>query len=203
LADPIVLRTALQTIAATRVVKAAANPNKAQPIWAEELERMRATLTNSITTVEAAQTSKGRADHSPHGAAPAPVIPLDPAAEIAMLHPRYGEHPQRLEMSVDALCTQELRASAVLSRISAGLTEKGGQGASATCKIATWAALRQASTSRWLPLRIPSSVFTTLSGGSLPALLPALMLPRVAMKCMPMAFAPSMLSSRRTPLGWM
>ena len=102
-ADSIALRTALQTIAATKAVKTVADPNKAQPTLAEELERVRATLTKSITTVEAAQPSRGRADHSAHGAAPAPVIPLDPAAEFAMLHQRYGEQQRRMEMSVDAL----------------------------------------------------------------------------------------------------
>ena len=102
-ADAITLRNALQTIPATKAVKAVGDPHGGHPALAEALERVRSTLTKSITTAEAAQPSRGRADHSAHGASPAPMIPLDPTAEFAMLHQRYGEQQRRMEMSVDAL----------------------------------------------------------------------------------------------------
>ena len=102
-ADAITLRSALQTIPAVQPVQARAAVPPAPQALTEELQRVRATLTKSITSVEPAQPSRGRADHSSHGAASAPPIPLDPAAEFAMLHQRYGEQQRRMEMSVDAL----------------------------------------------------------------------------------------------------
>lgn len=119
-ADSITLRTALQAIAATKPVKPAAALGSAPSSLAEELLRVRATLTKSITTAEAALPSRGRADHSAHAAAPAPPIPLDPAAEFAMLHQRYGEQQRRMEMSVDAL---RAHARQVLSQTSQELAQ--------------------------------------------------------------------------------
>jgi hypothetical protein len=100
-ADAITLRTALQTIAATRQGQSTAPI--APTSLADELQRVRATLTKSITTVELALPTRGRADHSSHAAAAVPVMPLEPVAEFAMLHQRHGEQQRRMEMSVDAL----------------------------------------------------------------------------------------------------
>lgn len=119
-ADAITLRTALQIIPTTKPGKAAVAPNSARPALAEELQRVRAALTHSITTVEAALPSRGRADHSSHVAVAAPVIPLDPMAEFAMLHQRYGEQQRRMEMSVDAL---RAYARQVLSQTSPELAQ--------------------------------------------------------------------------------
>ena len=119
-ADSISLRTALQAIPATKFAKASVAPNSAPPALAEELQRVRATLTKSITTVEATPSSRSRADHSAHGAVNAPPIPLDPAAEFAMLHQRYGEQQRRMEMSVDAL---RAHARQVLSQTSPELAQ--------------------------------------------------------------------------------
>jgi hypothetical protein len=119
-ADSITLRTALQSIPAAQKAKlSSAVPIDPQSL-AEELQRVRATLTKSITTVESALPSRGRADHSSHVAAPVPVIPLDPAAEFAMLHQRYSEQQRRMEMSVDAL---RARAREVLAQASPELAQ--------------------------------------------------------------------------------
>ncbi len=103
-ADAIALRTALLGIPATKLGQAGTiSSNGVLPSLADELQRVRATLTKSITTVELPQPTQGRADHSSHATAAAPVMPLDPAAEFAMLHQRYVEQQRRMEMSVDAL----------------------------------------------------------------------------------------------------
>lgn len=114
-ADAITLRTALQAIPTAKQTKPSSAVPVAPNLLAEELQRVRATLSKSITTVEAAQPQRNRADHSAHGAVAAPVIPLDPAAEFAMLHQRYGEQQRRMEMSVDAL---RARARDLLSQAS-------------------------------------------------------------------------------------
>jgi hypothetical protein len=124
-ADAITLRTALQSIPATSQAKAASPGAPTTPeTLAEALQRVRATLTKSITTVESALPTRGRADHSSYvAAAAAPAIALEPATEFAMLHQRYGEQQRRMEMSVDALrahARQTLsRASPELARLAA------------------------------------------------------------------------------------
>ncbi|HEY9097064.1 MAG TPA: DUF3348 family protein, partial [Hydrogenophaga sp.] len=108
-ADAITLRTALQ-VAPPQSQARGGVPRAAQgahaeglPDLLEEVRRVRATLTKSITTPEPSQSRRGPADHSPQAALAAPVAPLDPAAEFAMLHQRYGEQQRRMEMSIDAL----------------------------------------------------------------------------------------------------
>lgn len=117
-ADAITLRTALQTIPAAQPGKSLTAAPIAPTVLAEELHRVRATLTKSITTVENALPLRNRADHSAHGAIAAPSIPLDPAAEFAMLQQRYGEQQRRMEMSADAL---RARARELLSQASPDL----------------------------------------------------------------------------------
>ncbi|WP_157694121.1 DUF3348 family protein [Hydrogenophaga crassostreae] len=119
-ADSITLRTALQAIPSAQKTRPAPSASIDPQSLAEELSRVRATLTQSITTVEPALPGRGRADHSSHGAVPAPVMPLDPAAEFAMLHQRYGEQQRRMEMSVDALRSH---AREVLSQASPELAQ--------------------------------------------------------------------------------
>lgn len=111
-ADAIALRTALLSIPAAKPGHVATTNthtnttttrSHAPPSLTDELQRVRATLTQSITSVEVARPIQGRADHSSHAAVVAPVIALDPAAEFAMLHQRYVEQQRRMEMSVDAL----------------------------------------------------------------------------------------------------
>lgn len=100
-ADAITLRSALQSQAAPMAPGRTGAP--APHSLAEELQQVRATLTKSIETAESVQPQRGRADHSAQGALSAPALPLDPAAEFAMLHQRYVEQQRRMEMSVDAL----------------------------------------------------------------------------------------------------
>lgn len=106
-ADAITLRSALQALPAAQMglppQAASARTPAAPHTLVEELQRVRATLTQSILSVEPAPSQRGRADHSPYVAPAAPWVPLDPAAEFAMLHQRYGEQQRRMEMSVDAL----------------------------------------------------------------------------------------------------
>lgn len=118
-ADAITLRTALQTQPVARATQAAnIGQGFAPDALLEALQRVRATLTQSITTVEAALPQRNRADHSAHGAIAAPPVPLDPAAELAMLNQRYGEQQRRMEMSIDAL---RAHARQVLSQASPAL----------------------------------------------------------------------------------
>jgi hypothetical protein len=114
-ADAIALRTALQTIPSTRPLRTVPVSSNTPASLAEELQRVRATLTKSITTVDAPPPPRGRADRSVHASTPAPVLPIDPSAEFAMLHQRYGEQQRRMEMSVDAL---RAHARQVLSQTS-------------------------------------------------------------------------------------
>ena len=81
------------------------------------------------------------------------------------------------------------------------LTEKGEQGATATCSMAPWERSCQRSTSRWVSRRMSASFSTTRSGGRPPWLCPTLIEPRVAVKRMPARAAPSMASSSRQPFG--
>lgn len=113
--DAITLRTALQSAPLTRTLKAATEAAVAPGALAEELQRVRATLVKSITTVESAPPQRNRADHSAHGATPTVALPIDPAAEYALLHQRHGEQQRRMELSVDAL---RVRARALLSQAS-------------------------------------------------------------------------------------
>ena len=85
--------------------------------------------------------------------------------------------------------------------MSSRLTEKGEQGASAICSMEPEAGSWYRATSRSMSARMSASRSTTESGGRPPALWPTLMAPRVAVKRMPASRAPSMLSSRRQPLG--
>ena len=106
-ADAIELRAALQSLGSTRA-RSVARPAAAVTLAStvsldEELERVRATLTQSILSTEPAQPIRGRADRSAQAALAAPALPLDPAAEYAMLHQRYVDQQRRMEMSVDAL----------------------------------------------------------------------------------------------------
>jgi hypothetical protein len=106
-ADAIELRAALQSLGSPRA-RSVARPAAAVTLAStvsldEELERVRATLTQSILSTEPAQPPRGRADRSAHAALAAPALPLDPAAEYAMLHQRYIDQQRRMEMSVDAL----------------------------------------------------------------------------------------------------
>ena len=113
-ADAITLRTALQTShAAQPTTTARVGPPVAPDTLLEDLQRMRATLTQSITTVEAAQPPRNRADHSAHGAFVAPLMLLDPTAEFTVLNQRYGEQQRRMAMGIDAL---RVHARQVLSR---------------------------------------------------------------------------------------
>ncbi|MEZ5705931.1 MAG: DUF3348 family protein [Burkholderiaceae bacterium] len=111
-ADSIALRAALQATptqpqARRTVQKSTQSAQGAHaeglPDLLEEVRRVRATLAKSITTPEPSQPRRGPADHSPQAAMVAPAVPLDPAAEFAMLHQRYGEQQRRMEMSIDAL----------------------------------------------------------------------------------------------------
>jgi hypothetical protein len=102
-ADAITLRTALHTQVGPKARVPARVVAPSQHSLAEELQQVRATLTKSIEATEPAQPQRGRADHSAQGAFAAPALPLDPAAEFAMLHQRYVEQQRRMEMSVDAL----------------------------------------------------------------------------------------------------
>ncbi|MEX1167680.1 MAG: DUF3348 family protein [Hydrogenophaga sp.] len=118
-ADAITLRTALQTQPVARSTQATnLGQGFAPDALLEALQRVRATLTQSLTTVEAALPQRNRADHSAHGATAAPPVPLDPVAELAMLNQRYGEQQRRMEMSIDAL---RAHARQVLSQASPGL----------------------------------------------------------------------------------
>ena len=106
-ADAIELRAALQSLASPRA-RSVARPAAAVTLAStvsldEELERVRATLTQSILSTEPAQPPRGRADRSAQAALATPALPLDPAAEYAMLHQRYVDQQRRMEMSVDAL----------------------------------------------------------------------------------------------------
>ncbi len=99
-ADAITLRSALQSQGTHK------KPVAGSPVpqsLADEVQRVRATLTQSILAVEPVQPPRGRADHSAQGALAAPALPIDPVAEFAMLHQRYVEQQRRMEMSVDAL----------------------------------------------------------------------------------------------------
>ena len=102
-ADAIALRSALQLHGAPKKSATPRSGSAAPLSLADEVQRVRATLTHSIATVEPVQPQRGRADHSALGALAAPALPLDPAAEFAMLHQRYVEQQRRMEMSVDAL----------------------------------------------------------------------------------------------------
>ena len=102
-ADAITLRSALQTRVEPRETAPTRTGATASNGLADELQKVRATLTQSIESVEPAQPQRSRADHSAQGALAAPVLPFDVAAEFALLHQRYVEQQRRMEMSVDAL----------------------------------------------------------------------------------------------------
>jgi hypothetical protein len=140
-ADAITLRTALQAAPAQRGVHepiqraphgdtpsatrsaALGRLGEGESDLLEEVRRVRATLTKSITSPEPSQPRRGRADHSPQAVKAVPVAPLDPAAEFALLHQRYGEQQRRMEMSIDALRAHARevlnRASPELARLAA------------------------------------------------------------------------------------
>jgi hypothetical protein len=72
-----------------------------------------------------------------------------------------------------------------VSRIRLSVTEKGEQGASATCTTAPSPASWYRPINRSLSARMASSRWTTLRGGNPPSSSPRLMLPRVATNRMP------------------
>lgn len=107
-ADAITLRGALHARTETSGASSARATGDAVAVHAalsQELQRVRATLEASIHAVEPAPSQRRKADHSHHGVAAVAPLPLDPAAEFALLHQRCGEQQRRMEMSIDALRT--------------------------------------------------------------------------------------------------